>query len=313
MRHDEDPSAAPRESKANGLTSPASSGDDPAAWASLPALDSESCDLWLELLADNELDSVQRKELLCFLERQPENWRACALAFWDRQCLERALDSEPTKTPGQDRAADRLPRGAGLVAEQWLGISASESAERLREMGVVATSGDGGPKQQRHNNARPRFGWGSAMSWAGTAGLALVTVALVTLGALLAVGARGWGAFSEAQAARVALTDQLALTQTHVQELQAELNAERTVFRSLRGVFPDQPCLIEIESTADRVVYLTDGQVSEDLVRGLLSLGHVEVRPYRPVVETSLWRSLVRPVVAIEVVKDSTQYFPGDL
>jgi hypothetical protein len=78
-------------------------------------------------------------------------------------------------------------------------------------------------------------------------------------------------------------------------------------------VFPDQPCLIEIESTADRVVYLTDGQVSEDLVRGLLSLGHVEVRPYRPVVETSLWRSLVRPVVAIEVVKDSTQYFPGDL
>jgi hypothetical protein len=145
------------------------------------------------------------------------------------------------------------------------------------------------------------------LGWVVTAALGLVTVTLVTL------GAREWRTWRGAEATRVELTERLAQTQNYVEELQQELVAERTVFRTLRSVFPDQPCLIEIESTEDRVVYLTDGRVSEDLVRGLLSLGQVEVRPFRPLVETSLWRSMVRPVVAIEVAKDSAQVFPGEM
>lgn len=329
MSLEPEPQAEPFDRETAGTGSPAPHADHfAAAWETLPAvpaLDATSCELWLELLADNELDSVQRNALLGYLEHHPENWRACALAFWDRQCLERALDAEPARNPerdwradfshgsvgnlGQDLATGLAENSAGDLA----GALASVAAERSNATGSGTTARDREQRPKQRRKARTRVGWGSAMNWAGTAGLALVTVALVTLGALLAVGASDWGALSESQAARVALTERLARTQAHVQELQEELSAERTVFRSLRGVFPDQPCLIEIESTADRVVYLTDGQVSEDLVRGLLSLGHVEVRPYRPVVETSLWRSLVRPVVAIEVVKDSTQYFPGDL
>jgi len=323
MSLEPEPHADPFDRKSAGTGSPAPHGDHfAAAWETLPAvpaLDATSCELWLELLADNELDSIQRNALLGYLERHPEYWRACALAFWDRQCLERELDAASARTPKRDWPADCSHGSVGNLAtdlatdltensaEDLATALASVAAERSGAMGSGTTAGDREQRPKQRRQARTRVGWGPAMNWAVTAGLALVTVALVTL------GTRDWGALSESQAARVALTERLTRAQANVQELQAELSAERTVFRSLRGVFPDQPCLIEIESTADRVVYLTDGQVSEDLVRGLLSLGHVEVRPYRPVVETSLWRSLVRPVVAIEVVKDSTQYFPGDL
>jgi len=310
MSLDPEPRRDPFDLETTGLDSPAPHADHfvadsetlPAVPA-VPALDATSSDLWLELLVDNELDSIQRNELLGYLERHPEYWRACALAFWDRQCLERELDSEPAGNPGRDWRAD-LPNGAG---GDLAGALASVAADRTGATGSGTTAGDREQRPKQRNNVRARVGWGSAVGWASTAALALVTVALLTL------GARGWGAWSEAQAALVALTEKLGQTQSYVEELQEELTAERTVFRSLRGVFPDHPCLIEIESTADRVVYLTDGQVSEDLVRGLLSLGQVEVRPFRPLVETSLWRSMVRPVVAIEVAKDSTQFFPGEL
>jgi hypothetical protein len=282
----------------------------------LSVLNESSCDLWLELLADDELNSVQRNQLLGYLEQHPEYWRACALAFWDRQCLARALgpavaaerasnkaDRPLVGIPAEDGEANFPQDGSDTSTGEWNGMA----TVGLGAIGVkpIADAGETGPSQRR--GTRVPVGWRSRLGWVVTAALGLVTVTLVTL------GAREWRTWRGAEATRVELTERLAQTQNYVEELQQELVAERTVFRTLRSVFPDQPCLIEIESTEDRVVYLTDGRVSEDLVRGLLSLGQVEVRPFRPLVETSLWRSMVRPVVAIEVAKDSAQVFPGEM
>lgn len=240
----------------------------------LPDLDASSCDLWLELLADDELTSVQRNDLLGYLEQHPQHWRACALAFWDRQCLTRA----------------------------WGSAAAEQS---LTDVKLPCATSD--TELPQRDGRRSTGGWQTRLAWVVTAALALLTVATITL------GVHQWRAANQSELVRLELTERLAESLAQAEDLQQELVAERTVLRTLRSVFPDQPCLIEIESTEDRVVYLTDGRVSEDLVRGLLSLGQVEVRPFRPLVETSLWQSMVRPVVAIEVAKNSTQVFPGEL
>lgn len=135
---------------------------------------------------------------------------------------------------------------------------------------------------------------------------------LLALTAVLSLGLGCLISWITTQGQVTQLSGELRATRHYLDRLQGELIAEQALFRSLPGIFPDQPCLIEIESTPDRTVYLTDGSVSEDLIRGLLAVGQVEVRPYQPAVETGLWRSLVRPVVAIEVVKDSYLLAQGE-
>jgi len=45
----------------------------------------------LERLVDGELDDVQRRALLGRLDREPDGWRRCALAFLESQCFAQAL------------------------------------------------------------------------------------------------------------------------------------------------------------------------------------------------------------------------------
>ncbi len=56
----------------------------------LPEIESD-LELWLSVLADNELDSGQRSQLGQYLELHPENWRACAIALMDQQLIESQL------------------------------------------------------------------------------------------------------------------------------------------------------------------------------------------------------------------------------
>ncbi len=43
-------------------------------------------DTRFDLLADDELNEDERRELLATLDDQPEGWRRCALAFLESQC-----------------------------------------------------------------------------------------------------------------------------------------------------------------------------------------------------------------------------------
>ena len=52
----------------------------------LPEIESD-LELWLSVLADNELDSGQRSRLVQHLESRPENWRACAIVLMDQQLI----------------------------------------------------------------------------------------------------------------------------------------------------------------------------------------------------------------------------------
>ena len=61
--------------------------------------------LWIDLLADNELDSEQRRRLLDHLEQHPQFWRSCALTFIDGQTLR----TELKMTVGQEPEETSLP------------------------------------------------------------------------------------------------------------------------------------------------------------------------------------------------------------
>ena len=62
--------------------------------------------LEIDLLVDGELDERRRRELLAELDKKPDGWRRCALAFLEDQCWRQTcgsinadLKSEPTTRP----------------------------------------------------------------------------------------------------------------------------------------------------------------------------------------------------------------------
>lgn len=62
--------------------------------------------LLIELLADDELEEPQRRELLARLDSIPNGWRVLATAFLEAQCLVRALGED--KTAAAAEPFDRL-------------------------------------------------------------------------------------------------------------------------------------------------------------------------------------------------------------
>ena len=56
----------------------------------LPAV-ADDLDLWLCLLADNELAAGQRQQLVVYLDQHPEHWRDCGLKLIESQSLVRGL------------------------------------------------------------------------------------------------------------------------------------------------------------------------------------------------------------------------------
>lgn len=88
-------------------------------------------DWWLDLLVDDELNHQQRGRLLEFLDRQPDGWRRCALAFLESQSLAgdlRALHEartavgEPGRAIGRARPLRILAVAASLVLAFSLGM-----------------------------------------------------------------------------------------------------------------------------------------------------------------------------------------------
>lgn len=236
--------------------------------ASWPELDENSLDEWLAALGDNELTVVQRRLLLQYVESHPQHWRACALALWDAQVLSNQVVAAIPAITHESRAMDVTSH---LVA-----------APRASD------SFDSGLVRRRSRKSQLTF-------------LLAVTCAI-----LLGTVAGSWWIAANRATTVATLEQELSVSHAYIQQLAGTMLAERSTFRNLAGVFPNRPCLVEIENTGDRVVYLADGPVPEDLLRGLVNMGHVRVQPYQPDFETPLWKSLDRPVVAIEVEKFSS-------
>ena len=66
----------------------------------------------LDLLVDGELDEARRRELLLRLEREPDGWRRCALAFLEAQSLSREMKSLVRRPPRKD-----TPKGGSQTSE----------------------------------------------------------------------------------------------------------------------------------------------------------------------------------------------------
>jgi hypothetical protein len=247
-----------------------------------PELDEQSLDDWLAALSDGELNPTQRQNLLRYLEAHPQHWRTCALALWDGQLL--------SSNVGRSVAAVRNNEVVQMAIAEPMSLGQSSAPTIFRdELGRSETN-------QAPTSASERRRWTGA--W----------LTLTVTAALLLVSAWSgwWFGATQANGKVDVLEADLQLTRHYADVVTGTLLAEQSTFRSLAGVFPDRPCLIEIENTNDRVVYLADGPVPEDLLRGLVQLGQVRVEPYRPEIETPLWNSLRRPVVAIEVEKFSS-------
>ncbi len=250
--------------------------------ASWPELDEHSLVEWLTALGDNELSGAQRKILLQYVETHPQHWRTCALALWDAQVLSKQVVAA-------------IP----VASHDWQlpPIPVEQHALRRRPQdttrSVVATT----PTAE---SSRYRFGrW----RWRISSATSLLAV---TCAILLGIVVGNWWLAANRASTVATLEQELSVSHEYIEQLAGTILAERSTFRNLAGVFPDRPCLIEIENTGDRVVYLADGPVPEDLLRGLVNMGQVRVQPYQPDFETPLWKSLDRPIVAIEVDKFSS-------
>lgn len=258
---------------------------------SWPELSEHTLELWLAALGDRELNGDERQVLLEYLELHPQHWRACALALWDSQVLSHAMISALRST-GIESAAHFAQSESPESVVNVVGVNAPSNAS---SMSARISEGQSAEKaRDTRIEIRRRIPSVSQVFWA---------ISCAVLGCLLA--GSWWTSASQATVVDE-LSAKLSESQDVAERLTGTMLAERSTFRNLAGVFPDRPCLIEIENTGDRVVYLADGPVPEDLLRGLVQMGQVKVQPYRPDIETPLWKSLDRPIVAIEVDKLSS-------
>jgi hypothetical protein len=84
----------------------------------------------IDRLVDGELNEAERRELLLALDRHPDGWRRCALAFLEAQCWHAALRAIGDTTAIRDTAhaagGPRLPAPTAAA----LGFSAHSKARR---------------------------------------------------------------------------------------------------------------------------------------------------------------------------------------
>ena len=94
----------------------------------------------LDLLVDGELDENDRRELLRGLDREPDGWRRCAMAFLEAQTWKQALGAivPPRRTSRRRAPAPRSrPIGSGALE-------------------IALADGGQLPRRPGGGNARPR-------------------------------------------------------------------------------------------------------------------------------------------------------------
>ncbi|MGD0517250.1 MAG: hypothetical protein ABSA26_06905 [Thermoguttaceae bacterium] len=73
---------------------------------------SHAADDRFDRLVDGELSESQRTELLTSLDREPDGWRCCALAFLEAQCWKKELGAMRQSMPAGISAPAPVPRPA---------------------------------------------------------------------------------------------------------------------------------------------------------------------------------------------------------
>ena len=73
----------------------------------------------LDRLVDDELNEMERHELLANLETHPDGWRSCALAFLESQCWRKELGSLLANIVGEPSAEPGLQERSILPKRQW--------------------------------------------------------------------------------------------------------------------------------------------------------------------------------------------------
>src|SRR5262245_24670774 len=93
--------------------------------------DSFNDDVVFDRLVDGELTPDERRQLLESLDKRPERWRRCAIAFLEGQSwrdeLGQVARGSLTETKDLKSPAFPLSRGTGpnwLVGAKWLAIAA---------------------------------------------------------------------------------------------------------------------------------------------------------------------------------------------
>lgn len=74
----------------------------------------------LDRLVDNELPEDQRRRLLAELERRPDQWRRCALAFLEAQAWSSGLRE---MLAGDQQGGSRLAARGDQLSRKWFGSS----------------------------------------------------------------------------------------------------------------------------------------------------------------------------------------------
>ncbi len=265
----------------------------------LPKLDPDNLEVWLSLLADRELSSEAQRELASFLDQHPQYWRACAIQLWDESSLRDAYRQSDRIAPGFERADSTTGRGE---FETLVPPCPRKRADRS-ESAIVSTSH---LKVARKQEINTDLSSNRLTRWCAAAAI------------LMIVFGGGW--LSGNKLGDVAQLnnehDQLIAEVGDLKQLTSNLAAgwaaEQSMLRSVADLFPDAPMLLEIESTPWRTVYLTDRPASNQMISTLASMSReVTVEPFRPEIVTPLWRSLNRPVVAIEVLKNDFPLLTG--
>lgn len=98
----------------------------------LPALDDQT----LDLLVDGELPPDARQRLLTQLDRVPDGWRRCALAFLEAQSWREEFRSLPRQVEPQPAAPPVRPARRRFLAARNLGTAAAMAASFLLALGL---------------------------------------------------------------------------------------------------------------------------------------------------------------------------------
>jgi hypothetical protein len=109
---------------------------DPAGPGELPP---EHLGAWLDRLVDGEIAEPQRRALLSRLERAPDGWRHCALAFLEAQAWREALEQQAMAVGSASEGPNAESKTAAAISRLSLvpnpsSVSAPESATRSRRL-----------------------------------------------------------------------------------------------------------------------------------------------------------------------------------
>ncbi len=151
---------------------------DPAVHGELPP---EQLDAWMDLLVDGEVREPQRQALLSRLERLPDGWRRCALAFLESQAWREALDPVAVRSAYGDSINEANSEANSAANPAGINLAAINLAGMAPQLTADAPSL---PAASAPSVLHPRMAW-RWQPWLGMVAAAASFVIAFGLGSLV--------------------------------------------------------------------------------------------------------------------------------